>query len=1494
MFDAYRKWLGIPPKDQPPNHYRLLGVELFETDLDVIEGAADRQMAFVRQYQSGEHAAEAAKILNELATARLCLLKPATKQAYDAKLREQSAPADTSPFDLPLDESDLKPLSSMPRRKKSSKSQSAGFPKPLVIGGGIAVAAAIVIAIFASGRQKPVNVPANPERVADAEARTVRETGSTATPSTAVRPESKLAAEPAGPAVDLLQQIDLNRDVIAGEWQQAKTTLIGGFHGRMYLPAKLPEDYQVKLTARASEGADTLMIGFMMAGRQGSLVLDGWGATFSGLYLDGLEPTNNCTTWRGKLFTKGTSTIVMTVHPGHLHLTFDNQTVIDWHGDPDRLFVASAWGMGSRESLMLALVQCKYVFESASLTPIRPEPALKPLKKLDHDIEVIPLLDFDRDSFQGIWGIQKKALYSPETIGKIAFPLEVPEEYTFSAQVELPAENRAEPTMIVGLPWSGRQCQIVLKNDECIGIELIDGRRFQHTSSRRTGTYLKPGVPAKMDCTVTKAGIRMEIDGRTLIDWRGEPWRVSTTGDWIPADARKLSMGTKCHFKLRDIKIGPPISPAAVPAHAPLTVGTPLDLLTVIDPNRDSLSGKWEGKDDKLRILDETGLSRLVIPFEVPLEYKLIMRVAREGAGEGKQLHVSLPVGKSEAVFNFDEGPNSGVYLDHQGLDNNVTWRKPVLSEAPIDLTFWVRQTGFKVMRGAETIIDWTGNPDRLTWHHDLTTPGPRIALGSWKQRLRFNKLTIEPLEPIAIPPVEPLGSEGKLLPIINAARDAVIGEWKQDSDSVTCSDLGASRLNLPAPVPKKYVLSGTVQRMAGSRQLWFGLVVDGHPCSIALDEEHGQRLGVELLDGKRSFDGTNLTLRKYSPPLFPPGQSVPVRCVVLPDSIVVTCGDKEVVRWHGDPRRLSALIESTPPNCTKADRDSLWVGGWESRFIFRDLELKALADDEADTIAKSFTDVFPLTPQVDVPFAKVSSDFESPDSPSANAPQTPDSPLPTSSAKTGEWVDLLDWCEGLDWSSSGINWNDKISGNPMRTGIRTKTIPFARFPLSAILDGDYELEFEFKRLSGVEAIAIYFPVGLHTMRMLLGANGGRQSHVAYIAGKEFGHQHGPAAISNGESHRVIIRVHRDGAKAAFNVDFDNVKDYFQWEGDYVDLLDIDESEWGTYMLRRPWVGSASCDVIFQRIRLRMQSGTVRRDPMTDADREQDLKNGLVRLVGEQAQSISVGAWRFTVNQTPAELAGLGCECRWPLITPDFKFCDNFYGAHPPSSLKLAIPKGSKSFSTIGYNDASRRTKFHVYIDGELIYDSKQTPIAVIKIDLPAKGTLLELVVDPAGDTAYDHAFWCYPRFHNMAADQVTDKMLDDKRPQPKYIQASTAEFGPTFNKLYSSLQSKPVQFRDALPCDEFLMAHAPSSAMYQVPQNMTRFTAIGYNVISHSAKYEVWADRKKIYESPQAGIVKIDVKLPPGTKSIELKTTDVNGGAGDQCFWCYPRLHRK
>lgn len=92
-FNGYHVWLGIPPHEQPPHHYRLLGISVFESDRDVIDHAADRQMAHVRTFQAGRHGPLSQQILNELSTARLCLLAADRKAAYDEQLRAKLSSA---------------------------------------------------------------------------------------------------------------------------------------------------------------------------------------------------------------------------------------------------------------------------------------------------------------------------------------------------------------------------------------------------------------------------------------------------------------------------------------------------------------------------------------------------------------------------------------------------------------------------------------------------------------------------------------------------------------------------------------------------------------------------------------------------------------------------------------------------------------------------------------------------------------------------------------------------------------------------------------------------------------------------------------------------------------------------------------------------------------------------------------------------------------------------------------------------------------------------------------------------------------------------------------------------------------------------------------------------------------------------------------------------------------------------------------------------------
>jgi hypothetical protein len=104
VFDPYHKWLGIPSSEQPANHYRLLGVAIFEQDADVIDSAANQRMSYLQDMATGPHVEDSQRILNEISSARLCLLNVQRKSQYDSLLKSQidkataaNSPAETAP-----------------------------------------------------------------------------------------------------------------------------------------------------------------------------------------------------------------------------------------------------------------------------------------------------------------------------------------------------------------------------------------------------------------------------------------------------------------------------------------------------------------------------------------------------------------------------------------------------------------------------------------------------------------------------------------------------------------------------------------------------------------------------------------------------------------------------------------------------------------------------------------------------------------------------------------------------------------------------------------------------------------------------------------------------------------------------------------------------------------------------------------------------------------------------------------------------------------------------------------------------------------------------------------------------------------------------------------------------------------------------------------------------------------------------------------------------
>jgi hypothetical protein len=96
--DHYTEWLDIPPGERPPNHYVLLGLDLYESDTEIIRQAADTQMKRIRP-RCFKHPEKGTAILNEIAKARVCLIDQDRKNQYDQFLRH--GPPKSAPQEAP-------------------------------------------------------------------------------------------------------------------------------------------------------------------------------------------------------------------------------------------------------------------------------------------------------------------------------------------------------------------------------------------------------------------------------------------------------------------------------------------------------------------------------------------------------------------------------------------------------------------------------------------------------------------------------------------------------------------------------------------------------------------------------------------------------------------------------------------------------------------------------------------------------------------------------------------------------------------------------------------------------------------------------------------------------------------------------------------------------------------------------------------------------------------------------------------------------------------------------------------------------------------------------------------------------------------------------------------------------------------------------------------------------------------------------------------------
>ena len=402
-FDPYYKWLGIPPSEQPPNYYRLLGLTKFESDSDVIQAAADRQMAHVRTYQTGSHTALSQQILNELAKAATFLLRADRKAEYDRDLIASESKAaipakavlpDADLESTPISEPDSNfaiPLSS--RRSVAHRKPKSSLSPLLLVGAvGTIVAVLIVASVFRSppdiaeertakqsadrdktSRSRPDD-PAPVRQIDDVGAKAAQKTLET----NPADPETGEVKFPIGQWVDVLRLVDTTQNVVEGDWSRTGNAVdvAQRRESRLAIPVAVDGSYDLEVEFNRLEGKGEVRVRIPVGPNacdvewsqesrvSGLDMLDGRHA------VDDRNPTkvSSPDLQNGHVY----RLLIMVRLPGPDRATID--VLIDgkpflphWEGNPAALAVNRTWIMPTQDHLGLCAFASKVRFGVARL-----------------------------------------------------------------------------------------------------------------------------------------------------------------------------------------------------------------------------------------------------------------------------------------------------------------------------------------------------------------------------------------------------------------------------------------------------------------------------------------------------------------------------------------------------------------------------------------------------------------------------------------------------------------------------------------------------------------------------------------------------------------------------------------------------------------------------------------------------------------------------------------------------------------------------------------------------------------------------------------------------------------------------------------------------------------------------------------------------------------------------------------------------------------------
>lgn len=177
----------------------------------------------------------------------------------------------------------------------------------------------------------------------------------------------------------------------------------------------------------------------------------------------------------------------------------------------------------------------------------------------ENEVNLLSMVTPDRQWSQGSWSLDGSTLVSPKAYGsRIELPLAPPDAYRLTLIVEPLDEPNG---LLVGNCVGNHRFAALFSFDTPDGkksaIENIDGRNVGNETTF-SGSVFKKGQLSQVIVTVKQNQVRMDVDGRTIVQWQGRDDQLSLSDYWTTPNPTALFLGAyDCRYRFHRITLQP-------------------------------------------------------------------------------------------------------------------------------------------------------------------------------------------------------------------------------------------------------------------------------------------------------------------------------------------------------------------------------------------------------------------------------------------------------------------------------------------------------------------------------------------------------------------------------------------------------------------------------------------------------------------------------------------------------------------------------------------------------------------------------------------------------------------------------------------------------------------------------------------------------------------------------------------------------------------------